>query len=200
MRNHTRSAAIALFMVIPAVVAWTTIADGKLELAPQSRLWVDGTSSVRDWTCTAGLVEADVVTTSDGAVTQVASGKKAVSTVAVRVPASRLDCKNKQMNGHMLKALKATAHPGITYRVDSYTLAKAATGVEATLVGALTLGGVEKPVTVVASAREEAGMLRVKGTRKITMTEFGLKPPTLMMGTLKVGPEVTVGFDFLLTP
>ena len=78
MRNHTRSAAIALFMVIPAVVAWTTIADGKLELAPQSRLWVDGTSSVRDWTCTAGLVEADVVTTSEGAVTQVASGTKGI--------------------------------------------------------------------------------------------------------------------------
>lgn len=200
MRNTTRSAVIALFAVVPAVVAWTAIADGRLELAPQSRLWVDGTSSVRDWTCTAGLVEADVVTTSDEAVTQVANGTKAISAVVVRVPATRLDCRNKQMNQHMFKALKATAHPGITYRVDSYTLSNAATGVQATLVGALTLGGVEKPLTVVASAKEEAGMLRVKGTRKITMTEFGLKPPTLMMGTLKVGPEVTVGFDFLLTP
>lgn len=200
MRNHTRRAAIALFLVIPTVVAWTAVANGRLELEPQSRLWVDGTSSVRDWTCTAGLIEADVVTTSETAVNDVVSGTKAVSTVEVRVPATRLDCRNKQMNQHMFKALKTTAHPGITYRVDSYTLAKAASGVEATLVGALTLGGVEKPLTVVAAAKEEAGMLRVKGTRTITMTDFALKPPTLMMGTLKVGDEVTVGFDFLLTP
>jgi polyisoprenoid-binding protein YceI len=200
MRNRTLSASIALFAMIPAVVAWTAMADGKLELAPQSRLWVDGTSSVRDWTCTAGIIEADVTTTSEAAITDVASGTKAISAVEVRIPATRLDCKNKQMNEHMFKALKATAHPGIAYRVDSYTLAKAGSGVEATLVGALTLGGVEKPITVVASAKEEGGMLRVRGTREITMTEFGLKPPTLMMGTLKVGPDVTVGFDFILTP
>jgi hypothetical protein len=30
------------------------------------------------------------------------------------------------------------------------------------------------------------------------MTQFGLKPPTLMMNTLKVAPEVKVGFDLLL--
>ena len=62
----------------------------------------------------------------------------------------------------------------------------------------LTLGGVEKPVVVIAKAREENGMLRVSGTQKVEMSDFGLKPPTLMMGTLKVGNEVTVGFDLLL--
>jgi hypothetical protein len=30
------------------------------------------------------------------------------------------------------------------------------------------------------------------------MTEFGLKPPTLMLGTLKVDERVKVGFDVVL--
>jgi hypothetical protein len=30
------------------------------------------------------------------------------------------------------------------------------------------------------------------------MTEWGLKPPTLMLGTMKVGDRVKVGFDLLL--
>jgi hypothetical protein len=30
------------------------------------------------------------------------------------------------------------------------------------------------------------------------MTEFGLKPPTLMLGTMKVDERVTVGFDVVL--
>jgi hypothetical protein len=30
------------------------------------------------------------------------------------------------------------------------------------------------------------------------MKEYGLKPPTLMMGTMKVHEKVKVGFDFVL--
>jgi hypothetical protein len=30
------------------------------------------------------------------------------------------------------------------------------------------------------------------------MTEFGVKPPTLMLGTMKVGDKVKVGFDLYL--
>jgi hypothetical protein len=30
------------------------------------------------------------------------------------------------------------------------------------------------------------------------MTEFGLKPPTLMLGTMKVDEKITVGFDVVL--
>jgi polyisoprenoid-binding protein YceI len=198
MRNHTRSALIAVLALIPASIAWTSITDGVLELAPQSRLWINGTSSVKAFQCTAGLVEADVTTNVAGAVSAVAGGDKAITAVEVRVQANKIDCQNKTMNGHMFKALKATAHPEIAFRVASYTLAKAAAGTQATLVGTLVIGGVEKPVTIVASAKEEAGMLRVAGTEKVAMSDFGLKAPTLMMGTLKVGNDITVGFDLLL--
>ena len=30
------------------------------------------------------------------------------------------------------------------------------------------------------------------------MTEFGLKPPTLMLGTMKVDERIKVGFDVVL--
>jgi hypothetical protein len=32
------------------------------------------------------------------------------------------------------------------------------------------------------------------------MTDFGVRPPTLMMGTMKVHDPVTVHFDVLLKP
>lgn len=198
MRTTTRTALIAILALAPASIAWTSRSDGVLKLAPQSRLWFDGTSTVRAFTCTAGLVEADVITTTADAISAVAIGEKAISSVVVRVPAGRLDCKNGKMNEHMMKALKATAHPVITYTVASYTLAKSDSGMTATLTGTLDLGGVVKPVVVTTQAKEEAGMLRVTGKQTIAMTDFGLKPPTLMMNTLKVGNEVTVGFDLLL--
>ena len=198
MRTPTRTALIAVLALAPAAIAWTSVNDGVLTLAPQSRLWIEGTSTVRPFTCTAGLLEADVTTTVAAAVSAVAAGEKAISAVEVRVPAAKLDCRNGKMNEHMLKALKAAEHPTVTYTVASYQLAKSEAGMKVTLTGTLDLGGVEKPLVVTATAKEEAGMLRVTGTQTVAMSEFGLKPPTLMMGTLKVGDEIVVGFDLLL--
>ena len=68
-----------------------------------------------------------------------------------------------------------------------------------TLNGTLTLGGVEKPITVNAQAKPGTdGTLIVSGTREVRMTEFSLKPPTLMLGTMKVDEKLTVGFEVVL--
>ncbi len=198
MRTTTRTALIAVLALAPASIAWTNRPENFLTLAPQSRRWFDGSSTVRAFTCSAGLLEADVITATSAAVSAVAAGQKAVSGVLVRVPAAKLDCRNGKMNDHMRKALKAAENPVITYEVSSYELVKADVGMQATLTGTLSLGGVEKPMVIVARVKEEGGMLRVTGRQTVAMSEFGLKPPTLMMNTLKVGNQVTVGFDLLL--
>jgi hypothetical protein len=40
--------------------------------------------------------------------------------------------------------------------------------------------------------------MRVKGSYDLRMTEYGLKPPSLMMGAMKVKELVKVNFDLLL--
>jgi hypothetical protein len=44
------------------------------------------------------------------------------------------------------------------------------------------------------------GDIQLIGSKKINMTEFGMKPPTAVLGTIKVGPEVTINFDLIVTP
>lgn len=198
MRISTRSALIAILAVAPLTVAWTNRSDGALTLSSQSRLWFDGTSTVRAFTCAADLLEADVATITADVASAVAAGQKAISAAMIRVPVAKLNCGNGKMNDHMLKALKVRENPVITYTVSSYELTKVEATMQATLTGTLSLGGVEKPVTVVATAKEEGGKLRVTGAHVITMSDFGIKAPTLMMNTIKVGNEVTVRFDLLL--
>jgi hypothetical protein len=41
-------------------------------------------------------------------------------------------------------------------------------------------------------------MLHVSGVYELRMTDYGLKPPSLMFGRIKVGETVKVGFDLLL--
>ena len=89
--------------------------------------------------------------------------------------------------------------PTIAFKVSSYDVAKADTSLKGTATGELTLGGVTKTITVAAQIREDAdGTLRIVGTHELRMKEYGLKPPSLMMGTMKVNERVTVGFDLRL--
>jgi len=170
-----------------------------LDVQPESRLWIAGTSTVRSFQCQAGSFDAKVESAGSGAVAAVLGGDKAVSSVVVTVPVEKLDCKNSTMNEHMRKALKADKNPTVVFKVGSYDLAKSTDGVAVTLTGTLTLGGVEKPITVDAQAKAgDNGTLLVSGTREVRMTEFGLQPPKLMLGTLKVDERIKVGFDVIL--
>jgi polyisoprenoid-binding protein YceI len=186
----------AFLGLVPALAL--TPARVALDMQPESRLWISGTSTVRSFECTATDFDAKIVSVP-GAVTATLAGEKAVSAVEVQVPANKLDCKNGTMNEHMLKALKATANPNIVFKLASYDLARQDGAVRVALAGQLTLGGVQKPVTIVANANEgPTGALRVSGTHEIRMKEWGLKPPSLMMGTMKVDERIKVGFDLLL--
>ena len=189
---------LALAMLLPALTAATRL-GAPLDLQPESRLWVAGTSTVRSFQCQAGAFDAKVESGGADAVAAVLAGQKAVSTVEVTVPAEKLDCRNGTMNEHLRKAIKAKEFPTVVFRASSYDLARVSDSVAVTLNGSLTLGGVEKPITVKAFAKSgDNGTLIVSGTREVRMTEFGLKPPTLMLGTMKVDEKITVGFDVVL--
>ena len=83
--------ALALAVTMPAVIASTRLA--RLDLEPESRLWVSGTSTVRAFQCQAGSFSANIASTGTDAVAAVRAGAKAVSTVEVRVPGARRACR-----------------------------------------------------------------------------------------------------------
>jgi polyisoprenoid-binding protein YceI len=167
-----------------------------MTLAPQSRLWVDGTSTVRSWSCKATVLDATIDAGAADAVASVIAGQKAVRAVDVRIPAAKLECGNETMNAHMRKALKAADHPVIAFAVSAYDITRGAGGVTGTIEGQLTLGGVTRPISLAATGvAGPDGTLHVTGAHELVMTEFGLKPPSLMLGTMKVGDKVKVSFD-----
>ena len=196
MRRNFWTARLAPLALAPLMLAMT--GGQSLTLQPESRLWIEGTSTVRSFRCDATGFGVTVETLGDGAVAAVMLGVKAVSSVGVNVPATQLDCRNGTMNGHMRKALKAEQFPAIAFRMTSYDLATATAGVAGTITGTLALGGVERTITLPAQGVEQNGVLRITGSQTIRMTEFGLRPPTLMMGAMKVNDPIKVSFDLLL--
>ena len=188
-------------LVLSAVsVAAQSTPGTHLTLQPGSRLWVEGTSTVRAFSCTASTVEVAVETSSVTPISATMAGEKVVRSSRVEVPARGLDCDNGTMNRHMYKAIKADAHRAIVFTLGSYEfMSNGSTPGAVTLTGRLALGGVERPVTLKAQVRETSdGFLQVTGGHELRLSEFGLKAPSLMLGTMKVGDVVRVKYDLLL--
>ena len=190
---------LALFaagLVIPTG-AWTLYQE-QLALQPQSKLWVEGGSTVRSWSCQATDVRATVEASGTNAVARLMTGEKSVEAVNVALSSEKMDCGNGTMNEHMRKALKTSESPTIAFKVSSYDLNREPNGVNGTLTGTLSLGGVTKTITVPATGVMEDGALHVKGAYELAMTDYSLTPPSLMFGRIKVRDKVTVKFDLLL--
>lgn len=188
-------------LAVPAALVADIAATrgAQVVMAPESRLWVEGTSSVRGWQCHATKLDGHIGLQAEPGPTVEELGR-AVNVVNLDVPLETFDCRNGQMNGHMRKALKATEHPVIRYRMTAHQDAAGADGrLAVTLTGMLTVAGQEKEITLSADiAPDSTGQFRVTGSHELKMTDFGVKPPTLMFGTLKVHDKVTVKYDILL--
>jgi polyisoprenoid-binding protein YceI len=182
---------------VSAALGWKSIDNG-LTLTADSRLWIEGTSNVKNFKCTSKEVQATVDAGAD-AVRAVLGGEKAVTGVQLTVAEKSLDCGSGTMNGHMLEALKTKEHPDIGFKLVSYDLAAADSGRAGTLNGVLTINGVDKTIALpVKLTAGSAGELRVTGKYELDMKDYGVKPPSLMLGTMRVGEKVTVNFDLLL--
>ena len=151
-----------------------------LSFQPTSKLWIAGTSTVRDFKCQAGALNSTPVTTQ----------------ARVSVVVAQLDCGNGKMNEHMRNALKADANPIIEFDMTSYTM----DGANATLKGTLRMAGSSKEIEIPATVQKEGEGLRVTASKQINMTQWGVKPPSLMLGAMKVKDAVTVAFDVTLKP
>jgi polyisoprenoid-binding protein YceI len=186
---------------LAAVFALTPMSAATEQLVsqPQSKLWVEGTSTLKSFKCSVPDFTLKVSAEGSGAVAAVLAGQKAVRTVVLTVPAEKIECGNATMNEHMRKALKVTESPTIRFTLDGYNVASADSGVAGTLRGALALGGSEKPIDVAATGRNAGDdALRVTGSADVALSAFDLKAPKLMFGRIKVGDKVRVKFDLTL--
>jgi polyisoprenoid-binding protein YceI len=186
--------------VFAAVLALTPIGAGEqLAVQPQSKIWIEGSSTVRSFQCSAPEFTLSVNAEGASAVSAVLGGQKAVKTAELTIPAAKMECGNGKMNEHMLKALKAEQNPTIRFALTGYDVAKAGDGVQGTLRGTLNLGGAQHPIDVTAVATDAGnGAMRIIGGYEVALSAYDLERPSLMFGRIKVGDKVQVKFDLVL--
>lgn len=206
------AAAVALPLAwLPAVAAApdTSATTVELSLGAGSRLWIEGTSTIHEWESGSGQVTVrmthgpGVARPADAGGLESLIRASAVSRVEVLVPVATLHSKKSGLDKNLWKAMKSEAYPAVRCQLTRYTVTPGAAagdtlGIRAE--GTLEIAGQSRPVTLEARAWRAPDGIWITGSEPLLMSEYGIKPPTMMMGTLRVADRVVVHYRLLLTP
>jgi polyisoprenoid-binding protein YceI len=160
--------------------------------APTIEFSVSGSSTVRNWTCSA---QGTVAITPATAGTAVPGFDKGVELATVTVPLKAFRCPNEEMTQHLNEAMKSDKFPEIVYKLEKYTVA----GTRAEASGTMTITGNSQPVTVPLTFTKGDQGVVVEGNTRLELPAYGIEPPTVFLGMLKVGPQIRIAFKSTVT-
>jgi polyisoprenoid-binding protein YceI len=188
--------AVALAFGGAAVPATTDPDTVRLVLRPGSRLWLEGDSNLHSWKCDA----KEFVTELRLERASPTAPPRSIERATLGVPVAKIECGNGKMNANLRKALKSSEYADITFVVTGAEFVETASpgALEVLAKGHLYVAGNGRDLQFQVSGTDTGdGALRMRGRVQIKMTDFGVEPPTAMMGLLKTKDDVTISFDLI---
>jgi polyisoprenoid-binding protein YceI len=170
----------------------------RVAVAPESRLWIEGTSNLHGWSCKATTLDAAVELDAATATQVSVAPPKSLKRVQVKVPVRSIKCGHGGMDDNLYKALKADDSPDISYIMATFDAVPGEVKDSFTLhtIGTLSIAGKENSLAMdVTATRMPDGTVKAIGVVPIKMTDYGIKPPTAIFGRLKTGDEVKINFE-----
>ncbi len=170
---------------------------------PGGSLRVEGDSTLHRWSSTATVIAMSFEL--DGGAPQSlfeAIQASRVKSMEARIAVAGLKSGESGLDKNMRKAMKEAEFPDVVYRLGRYALKKDAPGgvLAAKAEGELTIAGRTKPVSIDVEFRAGPDAVAVTGSAALLMSDYGIKPPTLMLGAIKVRDPVAIRFDLILKP
>ncbi|WP_409417393.1 YceI family protein [Flavobacterium sp. PS2] len=147
---------------------------------------VSGTSTMHDWemksdskTGTANFTIAD-------------SKLVSINSIDISLPAESIKSEKTSMDKVAYKTLKTDKFKNIKYVLKSAEKINETTW---ELTGTYTIAGVSKVIKTQVKTTVTKDVVSLQGSNKITFTEFGMKSPTALLGTIKTGENLTIKFN-----
>jgi polyisoprenoid-binding protein YceI len=188
--------------VLPIIIALALATAGstsgqermRATVLSQSTIEIHGTSSVNSFVCAS--------TSIDGWAHLQREGRRADPSVRVVVPVRSFDCGKRRMNADMQAAMKAGSHPAIQFELTEASLVDgpaSGNGDHRLLVdGKLRLAGSERAVSFFVSGREAPdGRMYVTGHAPLNMSDFGIDPPSALLGLVQAHDRIEVHFNLV---
>ncbi len=206
MRNFYFSNMRRIIILIFAYLYFSHLVTGqfiKVLVQPQSMLQIQGKTNVNSFQCycapPASVVGFNAESSSE---TQKINFKKAALTVLTK----SLDCRHKIMNRDMYQTLKAEHYPTITLSISQVLIPIHSINARWKLTGPiateayLTLAGMKRKIDLLVTISQPfSNIYRFTAKKSLLLTDFGLTPPTALMGMVKVKNEIILDIDLYIS-
>lgn len=179
---------LKLFAVVTAFLGISSFATAQKSYALDSKptFSVAGTSTLHDW-------EMKSTSGTGTATLNITNGKLTdIEALTVTLLAESVKSEKKSMDKVAYETLKTDKNKNIKYVLKSAEKINETTW---ELTGTYTIAGVSKVYKTSVKTTVTKDGLNLQGTNKITFTDFGMKSPTAMLGTIKTGQDLTLKFN-----
>lgn len=185
---------IVALMIAFSVYGMQTQAQYKLSTARENTVKISGGSNVHNWTMNA---QNPVSEASFGALNTEENIPKNLTSLSFSVNTKSLKSEHSSMDGRTYKTLKADDFPKITFKLSNAVVSpvkKNKFSVKAN--GTLTIAGTSKTIAMVVNGEvKEDGSINCIGQQKLKLTDFGIQPPSFMLGAMKVANDLTIDYN-----
>jgi len=157
---------------------------------------IAGTSSLHAWESNITLIDGKgSFQLIDNVITSIKDAEIKITVKGIKSE------KGSKMDQKTYETFKADEYPYITYSFNNAVInVNDSQIVNMETTGRLSIAGVSKSVPISAIGKKlPNGDLHLTVSKKLKMTDFNMDPPVMFLGTMKVGDEVTVNFDFVLS-
>lgn len=182
---------LILFAAIAPMARGQYLEAVEARLESGSVIAIDGTSTVNSFTCRASDVEGRASLPS-------AAGSTKEVDVVIVVPVTGFDCGKRRMNADMQKAMRADEFPAIRFELDRAELLGSRGENEHRLAvhGYLFIAGEQRPVSMAVVGRPGSdGRMHLVGRASMLMSDFGIDPPSALLGMVQAHDQIVVRFD-----
>lgn len=179
-----------MFTLFALVLAQAFTAQGPFAIAPSSRLWIEGESNFKSWSCEAREASASADP----------FGSSLVPVLELQVPIKSFHCNEDPLDGKLREALKADRFPSIGFSMES---AERLPGkaLRVRITGSLSLAGQTGTVSFIAEVTSAAqGAFVARGNIPLLMSSYDVEPPSALLGLIKASDRVVVRFEVRVTP
>lgn len=186
-RNYSR---IYIILIVGLISYSMPSVAQLLKLNPRlSTITISGTTNVHDWKSNVGTIKGDLVVNSS----------KQIQSLQVDIPVTSIKSDEKLMDKKTYEAFDSDKNPTISFKLTEVnSLQIKDKDVNAIILGNLTMAGVSRKISIKTNGKNtKNGTYEFKGTVDLKMTDFKMKPPTALLGVMKVGDAVKLNFNVI---
>lgn len=193
--------AIVLTTVVSGAALFAPASAQTYTISENSTMTIYGSANVTDWEAVVKTLEGEVVIRNEDEAGLSEAAPSWFESVEITIPVEDLDSDSRRMNNNMHEYLEEDDHPNITYSLTSVdSVASAANnGIVVSAQGVVTAAGTAHEITHdVTITPGENGMFTISGETDLVMTDFGIDPPTALLGSIRARDEMNIEFEVIL--